>query len=85
VEFSDYRRAGPVLVPFHALAYGPGLARARERQVQSLDFQPVDRGLFSLPRPAAQARSAAGSDVADRAPVSRVDELLSQPERKLTY
>jgi hypothetical protein len=85
VEFSDYRRAGPVLVPFHALAYGAGLARPQERQVQSLDFQPVDRNLFSLPRPAAQARSGTGSDVADRAPASGADDLLSQPERKLTY
>jgi hypothetical protein len=49
VELSDYRRVGPVLVPFRAVAYGADLARPRERQLDALDFRPADRSLFSLP------------------------------------
>jgi len=47
---SDYRRVGPVLAPFKFTTYGGTLAKSRERQVESLDFRPADRNLFSLPR-----------------------------------
>jgi hypothetical protein len=50
VEVSDYRRVGPVLVPFRFSTYGGDLAKPRERQVENLDFRPADRTLFSLPR-----------------------------------
>ena len=50
VEVSDYRRVGPVLVPFRFTTYGGDLAKPRERQIDVLDFRPTDRTLFSLPR-----------------------------------
>jgi len=50
IEVSDYRRVGPVLAPFKFTTYGGALAKSRERQVESLDFRPADRNLFSLPR-----------------------------------
>jgi hypothetical protein len=50
IEVSDYRRVGPVLAPFRFTTYGGALAKSRERQVESLDFRPADRNLFSLPR-----------------------------------
>ena len=50
VEVSDYRRVGPVLVPFRFTTYGGDLAKPQERQIGSLDLRPVDRTLFSLPR-----------------------------------
>jgi hypothetical protein len=52
VEFSDYRKVGPVLVPFRAIALGANLASPRERRRESVDFRPADRALFSLPAPA---------------------------------
>ncbi len=50
VEVSDYRRVGPVLVPFRFTTYGGVLPRSRERVVGAVDFRPADRDLFSLPR-----------------------------------
>lgn len=53
VRVSDYRRIGPVLIPFRFApepgAAGVPLARRRE----SLAFTPADRDLFSLNRPEA--------------------------------
>lgn len=85
VEYSDYRQVGPVRVPFRAVAYGAALTRPRERQVESLDFAPADRSIFSLPRREAQARPAPGFDASARAAMAASDERLSQPERKLAY
>ena len=51
VEYSDYRKVGPVLVPFRSTTYGGDLLRPRERRRETLDFRPTDRGIFSLPRP----------------------------------
>jgi len=48
-EVSDYRKVGPVLVAFRYAVEGAG--PAGERQVESLDFAPADRAVFSLPRP----------------------------------
>ncbi|HEY3696855.1 hypothetical protein [Phenylobacterium sp.] len=84
VELSDYRRAGPVLVPYRAVAYGTGLSRPKERRVESLDFLPADRSIFSLPRRDARARPAPAFDAA-RAAVPAADAPPSQPERKLAY
>lgn len=53
VELSDYRRVGPVLIPFHSKTYGGDLVRPKERQLESIDFRPADRNLFSLPPPTA--------------------------------
>jgi len=49
-EVSDYRKVGPVLVPFRFTVQGAGGAGV-ERRVESLDFAPPDRAMFSLPRP----------------------------------
>jgi hypothetical protein len=46
VEFSDYRRVGPVRVAFRIEGEG-----GEVREIERLDFQPADRALFSLPRP----------------------------------
>jgi hypothetical protein len=51
VEISDYRKVGPVLAPFRAVAYGADLPAPRERRRESIDFRPADRSLFSLPGP----------------------------------
>jgi hypothetical protein len=53
VEVSDYRRVGPVLVAFTYATEGGGPAHTQDRQIESLDFRPADRSLFSLPRPPA--------------------------------
>ena len=50
-EVSDYRKVGPVLVAFRYTVDDGTSAMVRERQVQSLDFAPADRAVFSLPRP----------------------------------
>lgn len=42
-EVSDYRRVGPVLVPFKYVTDGV------ERSVEVIDFRPADRDAFSLP------------------------------------
>jgi len=47
-EFSDYRKVGPVRAPFRVVTED-GAGR-HERTVESIDFKPVDRALFSLPR-----------------------------------
>ena len=49
VELSDYRRVGPVTIPFRSVTSGGDLARPRQRQLDSIDFRPADRALFSLP------------------------------------
>jgi len=46
LEFSDYRRVGPVRVAFRIEGEG-----GEVRQIENLDFRPADRALFSLPRP----------------------------------
>jgi hypothetical protein len=51
IELSDYRKVGPVRVAFR-LTSDDG---APLRLVESLDFKPADRAIFSLPRPTAQA------------------------------
>ena len=48
-EISDYRKVGPVLVAFRYAVEGAG--PGGERQLESLDFLPADRAIFSLPRP----------------------------------
>jgi hypothetical protein len=50
VELSDYRRTGKVKTPFLYVASGGDLAQPRVRKVESVDFKPADRALFSLPR-----------------------------------
>jgi hypothetical protein len=63
-EVSDYRKIGPVRIPFRILMDGEAGGR-RERRVESLSFTPADRALFSLPRgalsPAAPAPAASPS------------------------
>lgn len=49
-ELSDYRRIGPVRVPFHAVTRGADSAVIEDRQADSIVFTPPDRALFSLPR-----------------------------------
>lgn len=51
VEVSDYRKVGPVLMAFRFTSDAEPA-----RVVETVDFRPVDRGLFSLPRPTAPAR-----------------------------
>jgi hypothetical protein len=53
-EFSDYRRAGGVLMPFKAVTYGGDLSEPRERTVEKMDFPVANRSLFSLPPPKAE-------------------------------
>jgi hypothetical protein len=53
VEVSDYRRVGPVMAAFRFVTDDGDPKDAEERQVESIDFAPVDRALFSLPRPTA--------------------------------
>lgn len=50
VEMDDYRRAGAVTVPFRFTTSGGGLPRPVERVIESVEFRPADRALFSLPR-----------------------------------
>jgi hypothetical protein len=52
VELSDYRRVGPVLIPFRFDAHGGDLPTPRERRLERVDFIPADRSVFSLPRAA---------------------------------
>jgi hypothetical protein len=56
IEVSDYRRVGPVLIPFRTVTSGGDLARPRQRQIESIDFRPADRALFSLPAKTTQSR-----------------------------
>jgi hypothetical protein len=48
VEFSDYRRVGPIRVAFHVTVHGPAGVEARD--IDAVVFTPADRALFSLPR-----------------------------------
>lgn len=50
-ELSDYRRVGPVLIPFKHVTTGGDLTRPRERRLARVDLAPADRNLFSLPPP----------------------------------
>lgn len=50
VEASDYRKVGPVKLPFKWVTSAPGQARTIERRIEKADFIPLDRALFSLPR-----------------------------------
>lgn len=47
ISFSDYRKVGALRVAFRMTEEGGGAVR----QLESLDFAPVDRARFSLPRP----------------------------------
>lgn len=51
IELSDYRKVGPVRVAFRQTP-DDGVP---PRLLESLDFKPADRAIFSLPRPTAQA------------------------------
>lgn len=51
IELSDYRKVGPVQVPFKATISGGGRAKSEERVLKSVDFPIADRDLFSLPPP----------------------------------
>ena len=51
VAFSDYRKVGAIRVAFRTADEGG----AWVRQIESLDFAPIDRARFSLPRPGAAA------------------------------
>jgi hypothetical protein len=51
-ELSDYRKIGPVMIPFRSRTYGGGRAQAEERRLDLVDFALADRNLFSLPPPA---------------------------------
>jgi hypothetical protein len=54
IEYGDWRKAGAVRFPHHQTATGGGLSAPRERVVQTVSFETVDRDLFSLPRKASQ-------------------------------
>jgi hypothetical protein len=60
VELSDYRKIGPVRVAFR-LTPDDG---APPRLIESLDFKPADRAIFSLPRPTAEAQASHQGSVA---------------------
>jgi len=49
-EFSDYRKVGPVRVAFHVVTDDGTPGGRHDRVIQSIDFRPADRALFSLPR-----------------------------------
>lgn len=53
VEMTDYRRVGPVTVPFRFTTFGGGAPRPQERVLDVVEFKAADRSLFSLPRPRA--------------------------------
>lgn len=46
-ELSDYRRVGPVLIPFQSVTSGGDLRVPEQRRLQSVEFSAPDRGLFS--------------------------------------
>lgn len=54
VEYSDWRKVGAVKLPHKEVATGGGLMAPRERLIQTVTFEAVDRDIFSLPRKAAQ-------------------------------
>jgi len=47
VELSDYRKVGPVMIPFQTVTYGADLV-PRRRRVESIEFSALDRNLFTL-------------------------------------
>ncbi len=51
LELSDYRKVGPVKVAFHIASDDGTPGGRRERTIETLDFRPADRAMFSLPRP----------------------------------
>ncbi|MDE2487714.1 MAG: hypothetical protein KGO51_09970 [Alphaproteobacteria bacterium] len=61
IDYSDYRKVGPVRVAFRATTEG-----GEALQIDSLDFRPADRSLFSLPRPTADDAQAAPAPTAHR-------------------
>ena len=48
-ELSDYRKVGPLRVAFRITIQGP--SGRQVRQIETLNFTPADRSLFSLPAP----------------------------------
>ena len=49
VELSDYRRVGPVQMPFKAVTHVAGAPQPRQRRAEKIDFAAADRSKFSLP------------------------------------
>jgi hypothetical protein len=56
LRVSDYRRVGPVRIPFRFTPEPGGEAGALARQRETVAFSPADRDLFSLNRPEAMAK-----------------------------
>ncbi len=50
VEMTDWRHAGPVMVPFRYVTTGGGLPKPLERRVEAADARSAAREMFSLPR-----------------------------------
>lgn len=59
LEFSDYRKAGRLTLPFHVVTTGGGLSQPLERQLEKIEAVAPDRALFSLPREGAPPPPAA--------------------------
>jgi hypothetical protein len=55
IQLSDYHKVGPIRVAFRFTRRDGDQSAVQQRQVESLAFAPVDRTLFSLPRPAVAA------------------------------
>jgi hypothetical protein len=56
LSLSDYRRVGDVRIAFR-LTPEDEAAAGEARQVESLDFRPADRAVFSLPQPKAETEA----------------------------
>lgn len=70
---SDYRRVGPVLVPFRYTAEAGAGAAVQSRQIATLAFTPSERDLFSLATPALVSKAVPGSSLeAAREPAAAV-------------
>jgi hypothetical protein len=50
-EVSDYRRVGPIKIPFRSVTTGGDRTQSEERRLDAIDFPVADRNLFSLPPP----------------------------------
>jgi hypothetical protein len=61
LRVSDYRRIGPVRIPFRFTPEAGGEAGALARQRETVAFPPADRDLFSLNRPEALAKVRPGA------------------------
>ncbi|MDB5494800.1 MAG: hypothetical protein JWP86_2137 [Phenylobacterium sp.] len=61
-DFSDYRHVGAIRVAFRISAEPGAGPTPDERVIETLEFAPVNRDLFSLPRPAAAATAAPHTD-----------------------